>query len=202
MRGKHCLELGAGTGLVGLSCALLGAASVVTTDLAEVVPLLELNIALNCGEREDTIGSITAAEMAWGDDTHVQRMPELIEKLDIVVMSDVVYDPAGYDPLLQTLLLLCDSRPSGAAPLLIVLAHRHRHPEDGRFFRDLANYFEVTLAAHVPVGGNGPEPAAGTDARIAARSKTADDSTDEDFGEWRRDTKIFHIIRCKAKTLK
>ncbi|OBA14946.1 uncharacterized protein OGAPODRAFT_9201 [Ogataea polymorpha] len=41
------LELGAGTGLVGIACGLLGYKDVVLTDLPEIVPNLKENILLN-----------------------------------------------------------------------------------------------------------------------------------------------------------
>ena len=174
--GKRVLELGAGTGLVGLSCALLGASSVVVTDMADVVPLLALNAALNAQLLQD-IGRpagddsarVTAAEMLWGSAADV----EAHDAFELVVASDVVYDPAGYEPLLQTLNMLCDRIDPAAPPLLIVLAHRHRHPEDWRFFDKLYVQFDVEVTAQVALAGRGEAGA----------------------GKWGHDVKIMHITR-------
>ena len=68
---------------------------------------------------------------------------------DVILASDVVYYPEGYAPLIATLCdLLCATDPaatatgsvsSGAEPSCVaspvcILAHRHRHPEDKKFF--------------------------------------------------------------------
>ena len=43
LRGRNCLELGAGTGIVGICAALLGA-KVTLTDTASCLPLLRQNV--------------------------------------------------------------------------------------------------------------------------------------------------------------
>lgn len=65
---------------------------------------------------------------------------------DVVVASDVVYDPTAYQPLIDTLFRILEPRlrlgSEGDAPSMVhpvcILAHRHRHPEDQRFFDMLA----------------------------------------------------------------
>jgi nicotinamide N-methyltransferase len=47
LENKHVLELGSGTGLLGLVAARLGAASVTLTDLPSELDLLRANVALN-----------------------------------------------------------------------------------------------------------------------------------------------------------
>jgi predicted nicotinamide N-methyase len=86
--GRRVLELGAGTGLVGLACArALGAARVVATDgSAEVVEALRDAVFVNGLQREE--GGMSAAVLRWG------RYPEVDglgpEDFDVVVGADIV----------------------------------------------------------------------------------------------------------------
>ena len=138
------IELGAGTGVVGLYCARLGARSVTLTDLDEVTPLLELNGALNAVLAADAAaeGGVRACALPWGD----SALPPGLRAAppSLVVLSDVVYDPEGYAPLVASLRALVRAREdAGVAPCLIVMAHRHRNPEDHRFFELAARHFAM-----------------------------------------------------------
>jgi hypothetical protein len=187
IRRKRCIELGSGTGLVGIYTALIGA-DMMVTDMNEVVPLIQYNLEMNlllqrgdaCGNAGDpsapaaaaaaaaavggTGGATTAAgagaagkaggkagTLLWGS---VEDATALKPPFDTIVMSDVVYDPCGYSPLVQSLLHLThspredgdgdgSSGEEGADEPLIILAHRHRHPDDHLFFDELEQHFHV-----------------------------------------------------------
>ena len=64
LAGRTIVELGAGTGVCGLACALLGARRVILTDLAEAVPLLRKN-ASECAHLLGPDTSIEVAELTW-----------------------------------------------------------------------------------------------------------------------------------------
>jgi len=86
LENKHVLELGSGTGLLGLVAARLGAASVTLTDLPSELDLLRANVA-----RNDAASSPTRVEpLVWGDET---GMLELIpgSGFDVVLCCDLVY---------------------------------------------------------------------------------------------------------------
>lgn len=90
LENKHVLELGSGTGLLGLVAARLGAASVTLTDLPSELGLLRANVA-----RNDAASSPTRVEpLVWGDET---GMLELIDRarlpsgFDVVLCCDLVY---------------------------------------------------------------------------------------------------------------
>jgi ribosomal protein S18 acetylase RimI-like enzyme/predicted nicotinamide N-methyase len=139
LRRGTCLELGSGTGMVGICLSLMGACDVTVTDLEEVVPLMDMNIRLNmdlavtrsAGSAEQP-PRLVAAELAWGDDAHAAALPGPATEGLLIIMSDVVYEPCGYSPLVKTLRVLL-AQPGSVA----VLCHRHRHPDDHLFFDEL-----------------------------------------------------------------
>ncbi len=89
LAGKRVLELGSGTGLLGISCALSGATSVIVTDLPYVLPLIQKNIS--SAVVQQVVG---AFEWDWSN-----PRPAFDSDLpfDVVVAADVVYDPEKLD---------------------------------------------------------------------------------------------------------
>jgi len=140
VRGRRVLELGSGTGIAGLGLSALSPASVSLTDLPEVVPLLRCNVGLNqvlCTRveaRECLATAYTATSFVWGDEVST------LDMFDLIIASDVVYEPVGYAPLATSIraLLLRDCESTSGDSVMCILAHRHRHPEDHKFFELLA----------------------------------------------------------------
>lgn len=101
LAGKTVLELGAGTGLPGLTAAVLGAERVVLTDIAPILPGLEKNVAVNALQDR-----VEVRELVWGlngDEIEV-------EEVDVVLMSDVFYDADEMRALARTLKGVCRER--------------------------------------------------------------------------------------------
>eukprot|EP00439_Symbiodinium_sp_Y106_P076871 s180_g15.t4 len=88
--GPTVLELGSGTGYVGLIAAALGHRTTLT-DRAILLPQLQANIRAN--GLEDVADAV---ELEWGS-----VRPDL--DVDTVIMSDCVYLPSCFRPLVQTL---------------------------------------------------------------------------------------------------
>lgn len=65
IKGQRVLELGAGTGVLGITAALLGA-HVTMTDVADVLPLLRSNALENRPAALQAGGSVTVALCDWG----------------------------------------------------------------------------------------------------------------------------------------
>lgn len=117
MRGQHVVELGAGTGIVSLTAAALGA-SVISTDLQSVVEgVLEPNFQRNRAD-DGTIapnsGSCVAAALDWFDDP----LPQLgkletsgeVRPIDVVLAADTVWLKELVDPFAQAMSMLVRSR--------------------------------------------------------------------------------------------
>ena len=95
------VEVGSGTGVVGLGAAALGAA-VVLTDLPGVLPLLRHNLARNEAALTARGGSCDTAELAWGED-----VPEELRGPAYVLAADCVFEAEAARALVATLEQLC-----------------------------------------------------------------------------------------------
>jgi len=133
------IELGCGTGCVGLIVAVLGA-DVVLTDRLPLIPLITQNI-----ENNNLQHRVKAHTLEWGEDVSLLDPP-----FDIVIMSDVVavtYSDT-YPLLIQTLLAIAS--PS----TLIILAYEKRDLKDITFFQMLLqnnfNYHKISTSKMDP----------------------------------------------------
>ncbi|XP_037652058.1 protein-lysine methyltransferase METTL21D [Sebastes umbrosus] len=96
--GRRVVELGAGTGVVGLMAATLGAA-VTVTDLEDLQTLLRVNIQEN--QALISSGSVTAKVLKWGEDVSDFQPPP-----HYVLMADCIYYEQSIVPLVESLKLL------------------------------------------------------------------------------------------------
>ena len=100
---RRIIELGSGTGLIGIACGMLLSAHtgvdgprVAVTDMESVMPFLRENI-----ESNGVVGAVEAAPLLWGTDVSDFGAP-----VDAVLMADVAYTDA-YAELAATLASLC-----------------------------------------------------------------------------------------------
>ncbi|KAJ3246524.1 hypothetical protein HDU78_006744 [Chytriomyces hyalinus] len=111
--GKRVLELGCGVGLVGIACALFGAAHVTLTDTApSVLEAAERNCRTNGihilpnGVTLSTAPKPIANVVALDWETIANKeLSDLVESVqaDVIVASDVAYDPIIVPPLVRML---------------------------------------------------------------------------------------------------
>ncbi|KAL7131891.1 hypothetical protein ABFS83_12G035400 [Erythranthe nasuta] len=140
-RRLRILELGSGTGLVGIAAAALLGATVTVTDLPRVLPNLQYNVDANAGilAAAGGGGTVGVAALAWGDRSHMEAVGV---DYDIVLGSDVVYHDNLYEPLLQTLkffLLESEKR------IVFVMAHLKRWKKESAFFKKAKKLFDVDV---------------------------------------------------------
>ncbi|TXT06135.1 hypothetical protein VHUM_03608 [Vanrija humicola] len=135
LRGKTVLELGSGTGLVGLAAAMLEpAADVWVTDQDVLLSLMRENAELNL----PGAGNIHVEELSWG-----AELPAAIPTADadVVLAADCVYFEPAFPLLVKT---LCDLAPVGK-DMEILFCYKKRRKADKRFFAMLKKHFDWTV---------------------------------------------------------
>ncbi|KAJ8316924.1 hypothetical protein KUTeg_004828 [Tegillarca granosa] len=90
------IEIGAGTGIVGIVAATFGA-HVRITDLSEFVSLMQMNIDAN---KKLITGSAIAECLVWGK-------TEVTSTYDYVLLADCIYYDESTKPLVDTIEKLC-----------------------------------------------------------------------------------------------
>ncbi|XP_067894489.1 EEF1A lysine methyltransferase 3-like [Heterodontus francisci] len=100
--GKKVLELGSGTGIVGILAVLLGG-DVTMTDIPEVLKQIDHNVAANIPVTSKSRSKVRA--LLWGTDQH--NFPS---DFDYILGSDIVYCPSYFPALIETLLHCCNEK--------------------------------------------------------------------------------------------
>ncbi|RUS28010.1 putative methyltransferase-domain-containing protein [Jimgerdemannia flammicorona] len=143
-RGKTVLELGAGTGLVGLMVGKLcreEVTKIIITDQmcvyqSPMLELMEANLRLNklesCIDVKELNWQVLSLAISMGEPT--QSMIPFVP--DIILASDCVYLEAAFEPLVITLADLA------TLDTTIFLSYRKRRKADKRFFNILKKRFD------------------------------------------------------------
>ncbi|KAK9879199.1 hypothetical protein WA026_004047 [Henosepilachna vigintioctopunctata] len=134
LKGSKVLELGAGLGCVGLTASCLGA-NVISSDLPECIPLLNLNITSN----KDVwfkYGTIKSRAIIWGENHNIEFVP------DKIFLADCVYYEMSIQPLIKTLVNLAGPETE------VLLSQEMRESEQQQgcwksFMNQLDQYFMV-----------------------------------------------------------
>ncbi|KAA6424589.1 MAG: lysine methyltransferase METTL21B [Trebouxia sp. A1-2] len=100
VRGKRVLELGCGTGVVGITLACLGA-DVTLTDIAAIVPHTKYNIQCNQQLIQFGCGKAAEAALDWNSPSSSQSL--LAKQYDLLVGADLIYAVKDISPLTDTL---------------------------------------------------------------------------------------------------
>ncbi|CAJ1942565.1 unnamed protein product [Sphenostylis stenocarpa] len=142
---RRILELGSGTGIVGIVAAATLGGHVTLTDLPHVVPNLQFNADANAGVMGPSGGKLTVAPLRWGHDDDVEAIGR---EFDLILASDVVYHDHLYEPLLKTLRLMMLSKGAereGNEKMVFVMAHKKRWKKESAFFKKAKKHFHVDV---------------------------------------------------------
>lgn len=130
LKGKVAIELGAGTGLVGIVAALLGA-KVTITDRQPALDFLTTNVKSNLPP--SILESATVSELTWGE--HLDHYPP--GKFDVVLGADIVYLEDTFVSLLKTMEHLSSDS------TIVLLSCKIRYERDNTFLNMLKQKFNV-----------------------------------------------------------
>ncbi|XP_049743949.1 protein N-lysine methyltransferase METTL21A isoform X3 [Elephas maximus indicus] len=137
LRGCSAVELGAGTGLVGIVAALLGA-HVTITDRKVALEFLKSNVEANLAPQIQPKAIVK--ELTWGQNLQSFSPGEF----DLILGADIIYLEETFTDLLQTLEYLCSDRS------MILLACRIRYERDNNFLAMLERQFTVSKVHYDP----------------------------------------------------
>ncbi|KAJ6510137.1 putative methyltransferase-domain-containing protein [Mycena vitilis] len=125
LKDKQVLELGSGTGLVGLVAAKLGG-TVRLTDQAPLLNIMRENVTIN------KLSSLcTVTELNWGEAISVE-----IPRPDVVLAADCVYFEPAFPLLVMTLCELVGEDTE------VLFCFKKRRKADRRFFALLKRKFK------------------------------------------------------------
>jgi predicted nicotinamide N-methyase len=145
---SQVLELGAGTGLVGMAAACIWNTHVLLTDLPEIVPNLQKNLEQNKGLLKKK-ASVDARSLDWRDENDVPNHDG--EKYMVIVAADPIYSPEQPSILVSTVCRWL--HPSSAARFVVGVPLRDRFDQERQ---SLKRYLQVhnfqTVAEGVDTG--------------------------------------------------
>jgi predicted nicotinamide N-methyase len=158
------LELGSGTGIVGMAAGLLYPSSqVILTDLKKVVPFLNSNLQHNQTQITQQITATTTSvnsntmmlsnvsveALEWGNREHMEALSDAEEVYDMVIICDCIWQLPGanmiHQALLQTLTRLIPPLTAQVQAPTVLLVYEERSKLDAlSFFTPAKRLFSFT----------------------------------------------------------
>lgn len=148
-RRLRILELGSGTGLVGIAAAAILGANVTVTDLPHVIPNLRFNAEANSSVLAVHGGSVDVAALGWGENEH---MVAIGREFDLIIGSDVVYHDHLYQPLIETLRFFMLE--GEMKKIVFLMGHLKRWKKECVFFKKAKKHFDIEVL-HTDSPANG-----------------------------------------------
>ena len=130
------LELGAGTGLVGMAAALVFERHTILTDLPEIVPNLEQNARSNSEVISSCGGTASAAVLDWTrpDELETESFDGSLNSFPLIVVADPIY--SSDHPRMLVDAIKCHLSADKSARLVIELPLREAYADERQDLRD------------------------------------------------------------------
>lgn len=106
VRGRRVVEVGAGTGLLGLVLSRIGAQAVTMTEYGPCMGHLELNMELN---RSDAACAVSSCTVDWNEEALPGELVQ--EPCDLVLAADITVFPDTFPMIVDLLRRLTALRP-------------------------------------------------------------------------------------------
>ncbi|EDO31278.1 predicted protein [Nematostella vectensis] len=127
---KRIIELGAGTGLVGMVAGLLGGRDVLITDRKSALSHTRLNIEEN--RKSGLQDSLQVKELVWGQD-----VSDLSPPFDVILGADIIYIEDTFNDLLRTL------RDLSGKETIVLISCKIRYERDSNFLKMMKQDFDI-----------------------------------------------------------
>ncbi|KAJ1570104.1 hypothetical protein HK096_000024 [Nowakowskiella sp. JEL0078] len=123
--GKKVLELGSGTGMLGLVLAAVGSDITLTDGDDGVMLRIQKNVELNIKNIQKVNGGkVFYRKLVWEEMDSISK-----EDFDIVIAADVVYDPSALSPFCNVLDRILGSKSKPNSQKFAILSSTIRNPE-------------------------------------------------------------------------
>lgn len=140
---NRVLELGAGTGLVGISAACIWKTSVLLTDLPEIVTNLQKNLEQNRTLIETNDGDVGTRVLDWADEEDSPTSEN--DKFMVILAADPIYSSDHPKMLVSTVRRWICSNP--LARFIVELPLRDRYDEERQALRTNLQRFRFERVA-------------------------------------------------------
>ncbi|XP_062600843.1 protein N-lysine methyltransferase METTL21A-like [Saccostrea cucullata] len=129
LEGKRVIELGAGSGLVGMVATLLGAETILT-DQEKAIPYLTKVVTSNLPE--ELKGKSEVKALDWQGNLESYQ-----ETFDVILGADIIYIEDTFPDLLRTIEHLSNEE------TLVYISCRIRYTRDSNFLKMFSDVFEL-----------------------------------------------------------
>jgi predicted nicotinamide N-methyase len=101
-RPVHCIEIGAGVGMVGIAAAAIGASKVTITDLPEAIDAVQRSVDANMPRIRSRI---SVQPLSYGNQTEIDQVLSSLDRTWklVILASDIIYWESLFIPIAETL---------------------------------------------------------------------------------------------------